>query len=146
MGTNFRIAFCASLLISTASYAGSSGGTPSGAAGKSERLSEAEIEALAPGEYVGTWKAKKQLHLMLSDDGTVSGTLDGRYHEGQWHVSNGKLCIEFTIIIFEKTKCDVVYREGNSVVSYNKKGKARIRLVRADHDAEGEVLTQEDQE
>jgi hypothetical protein len=146
MGTNFVIAFCASLLISTASCAGSSKGTPSGAAGKSERLSEAEIDALAPGEYVGTWKGKKQLHLMFNEDGTVSGTLDGRYHEGQWHVSEDELCIEFTILIFEKAKCDAVYREGDSVVSYNKKGKPRIRLVRADRNPEDEVLTQGTQE
>jgi hypothetical protein len=96
------------------------------------RLSPAEINALAPGVYVGSWKEKKELHLTLDKDGTVSGTVDGRYHVGTWYVSDEEFCIEFTIIIFEKTKCDSIYREGDWLVSYSKKGKVRIRLKLVD--------------
>ncbi|HEY7750339.1 MAG TPA: hypothetical protein VH933_16885 [Aestuariivirgaceae bacterium] len=93
-----------------------------------QRLSAAQISALAPGNYVGTWKGKRQLNLRLSSNGVVSGTVDGIHHSGRWYVSDGNLCLEFKIIIIKKTKCGEIRREGRWLVGYYKKGKPRIRL------------------
>lgn len=93
-----------------------------------QRLSEAQITALAPGKYVGTWKGKRQLNLRLSANGTIAGTVDGRYHSGRWYVSNGNLCLVFRILIFQKTKCGAIHRDGVWLIGYYKKGKPRIRL------------------
>ncbi|HEY7764591.1 MAG TPA: hypothetical protein VIB38_06350 [Aestuariivirgaceae bacterium] len=93
-----------------------------------QKLSSAQIQALAPGHYVGTWKGKRQLNLRLSPNGTVAGTLDGRYHSGRWYVSGGKLCLVFKILILEKTKCGAIHRDGNWLIGYYKKGRPRIRL------------------
>jgi hypothetical protein len=93
-----------------------------------QRLSAAQIAALAPGSYVGTWKGKRQLNLRLSPNGTVAGTVDGQYHSGQWYVSGGNLCLVFRILIFEKTKCGSIHRDGAWLVGYYKKGRPRIRL------------------
>lgn len=93
-----------------------------------QRLSEAQISALAPGSYVGTWKGKRQLNLKLSEDGTIAGTVDGKYHSGKWYVSKGNLCLVFRFLILQKTKCGSIHREGEWIVGYYKKGKPRIRL------------------
>ena len=102
---------------------------PSGAA---ERLTTAQIKALAPGTYVGMWKNKRQLNLRFSPNGTVSGTVDGIRHSGTWYASNGNLCLVFKILVFEKTKCGAILRNGRWLVGYyNKKGVPRIRLAKA---------------
>jgi hypothetical protein len=94
-----------------------------------ERLTTAQIKALAPGTYVGTWKNKRQLNLRLSPDGTVAGTVDGVRHSGKWYASNGNLCLVVRILILEKTKCGAILREGRWLIGYyNKKGRPRIRL------------------
>ena len=93
-------------------------------------LSAAEINALAPGVYVGTWKDTKKLHLTLSADGTVSGTVDGEHHAGRWYISGEELCIVFSAMIIEKTRCGTIDREGDWLVGYYKNGKPRIRLKR----------------
>jgi hypothetical protein len=94
-----------------------------------QRLSSAQISALAPGYYVGTWKGKRQLSLRLQPNGRISGTVDGQYHAGRWYVSNGNLCLVFRILVFEKTKCGAIHRDGRWLIGYyNKKGKPRIRL------------------
>ena len=95
-----------------------------------ERLSAAEINALAPGVYVGTWKETKQLNLTLNPDGTVSGTMDGEYHAGSWYLSGDELCIVFRVMVLEKTRCGAIHREGDWLVGYFKDGKPRIRLRR----------------
>jgi hypothetical protein len=92
------------------------------------RLTAAQISALAPGYYVGTWKGKRKLNLKLSPNGTVAGTVDGRYHSGRWYVSKGNLCLVFQILMFQKTKCGEIRRDGRWLVGYYKKGKPRIRL------------------
>jgi hypothetical protein len=94
-----------------------------------ERLTTAQIKALAPGTYVGTWKNKRQLNLKLSPNGTVAGTVDGIHHSGTWYASDGNLCLVFKILVFEKTKCGAIRREGRWLIGYyNKKGVPRIRL------------------
>src|SRR4026207_1547451 len=94
-----------------------------------QRLSSAQISALAPGFYVGTWKGKRQLNLKLASNGKISGTVDGQYHSGRWYVANGNLCLVFRILVCEKTKCGAIHRNGRWLVGYyNKKGKPRIRL------------------
>jgi hypothetical protein len=94
-----------------------------------QRLSSAQISALAPGYYVGTWKGKRQLSLRMQPNGRISGTVDGHYHAGRWYVSNGNLCLVFRILVFEKTKCGAIHRDGRWLIGYyNKKGKPRIRL------------------
>jgi hypothetical protein len=94
-----------------------------------QRLSSAQISALAPGHYVGTWKGKRQLSLRLSPDGKIAGTVDGQYHSGRWYVSNGNLCLVFKILVFQKTKCGAIHRNGRWLIGYyNKKGRPRIRL------------------
>lgn len=97
-----------------------------GAAGS--RLSGSEIKALAPGVYVGSWKGKRQLHLTLKQNGTVSGTVDGRHHSGKWYVSGDNLCLVIRVLVFQKTKCGSISRQGSWLVGYYKKGKPRIRL------------------
>jgi hypothetical protein len=93
------------------------------------RLSGSEIKALAPGVYVGTWKGKRQLHLTLKQNGTVSGTVDGRRHSGRWYVSGTNLCLVIRVMVIQKTKCGTISRQGAWLVGYyNKKGKPRIRL------------------
>src|SRR5215216_1354516 len=59
------------------------------------RLSASEIRALAPGDYVGTWKAKRKLHLTLNTNGTISGSVDGFRYRGNWYVSGQSLCVAF---------------------------------------------------
>jgi hypothetical protein len=104
----------------------------SGPGEAASRLSAAELRALAPGVYVGSWKGKLQLHLTLKQNGTVSGTVNGRYHAGKWYVSGQNLCLVFRILVFEKTKCGAISRQGPWLVGYyNKKGKPRIRLKAA---------------
>jgi hypothetical protein len=94
-----------------------------------QRLSSAQISALAPGYYVGTWKGKRQLSLKISPNGRISGTVDGQYHAGRWYVANGNLCLVFKILVFEKTKCGAIHRDGRWLIGYyNKKGRPRIRL------------------
>ena len=94
-----------------------------------QRLSAAQIAALAPGHYVGTWKNKRQLSLRLSPDGKIAGTVDGRYHSGRWYVAGGNLCRVFQILVITKTKCGAIHRNGRWLIGYyNKKGKPRIRL------------------
>jgi hypothetical protein len=110
------IALCALLLMTSAGQ---------GAA----RLSAAEINALAPGAYVGTWKAKRQLYLTLNTNGTISGSVDGYRYAGKWYVSGRNLCVSFKILSVTKTKCGDIHRQGVWLVGYyNKKGKPRIRL------------------
>jgi len=94
-----------------------------------QRLSSAQIAALAPGHYVGTWKNKRQLSLRFSPDGKIAGTVDGRYHSGRWYVAGGNLCLVFQILVIKKTKCGAIHRNGRWLIGYyNKKGKPRIRL------------------
>jgi hypothetical protein len=94
-----------------------------------QRLSSAQIAALAPGHYVGTWKNKRQLSLRLSPDGKIAGTVDGQYHSGRWYVADGNLCLVFRILVIQKTKCGAIHRNGRWLIGYyNKKGKPRIRL------------------
>jgi hypothetical protein len=94
-----------------------------------QRLSSAQIVALAPGHYVGTWKNKRQLSLRLSPDGKIAGTVDGQYHSGRWYVADGNLCLVFRILVIQKTKCGAIHRNGRWLIGYyNKKGKPRIRL------------------
>jgi hypothetical protein len=94
-----------------------------------ERLTTAQIKALAPGTYVGTWKNKLQLNLRLLPNGTVAGTVDGVHRSGTWYASDGNLCLVFKILIFEKTKCGAIARDGRWLIGYyNKKGQPRIRL------------------
>jgi hypothetical protein len=85
------------------------------------RLSAAEISALAPGEYVGTWKGKKKLHLTLNTNGTVRGTVDGHNYKGKWYVSHQSLCVVFRIMGTEKTKCGGIHRQGAGLVGYYNK-------------------------
>jgi hypothetical protein len=92
------------------------------------RLTAAQIAALAPGYYAGTWKGKRQLYLRLSPDGTISGTVDGARHSGKWYVSNGNLCLVFRVLALQKTKCGTIHREGSGFVGYYKKGRPRMRL------------------
>jgi hypothetical protein len=114
----YRLLFALSLLVSMA--------MPSEAA---SRLSGAEIKALAPGVYVGSWKGKRQLHLTLRQNGTISGTVDGRRYSGSWYVSGANLCLVIRVMVFQKTKCATISRQGAWLVGYyNKKGKPRIRL------------------
>jgi hypothetical protein len=116
MAYRIILALCALVLMTAPGDAGS-------------RLSAAEIKALAPGVYVGSWKGKLQLHLTLKQNGTVSGTVDGQYHAGRWYVSGGNLCLVFKILVFQKTKCGAISRQGAWLIGYyNKKGKPRIRL------------------
>jgi hypothetical protein len=101
--------------------------TSSGEAGT--RLSAAEISALAPGSYVGTWKAKRKLQLTLNTNGTISGSVDGYSYRGNWYVSGQSLCVAFKIMSVGKTKCGDIRRQGAWIVGYNnKKGEPRIRL------------------
>jgi hypothetical protein len=93
------------------------------------RLSAAEINALAPGDYVGTWKAKRKLHLTLNTNGTISGSVDGYRYRGNWYVSGQSLCVAFKIMSVQKTKCGDIRRQGAWLVGYsNKKGEPKIRL------------------
>jgi hypothetical protein len=92
------------------------------------RLSAAEISALAPGEYVGTWKGKKKLHLTLNPNGTVRGTVNGIGYRGKWYVSGQSLCVVFRIMGTEKTKCGGIHRQGAWLVGYYKQGTPRLRL------------------
>jgi hypothetical protein len=93
------------------------------------RLSADEIRALAPGDYVGTWKAKRNLHLTLNTNGTVSGSLDGYRYKGNWYVSGQSLCVAFKVMAIGKTKCGDIRRKGAWLVGYNnKKGQPRIRI------------------
>jgi hypothetical protein len=93
------------------------------------RLSAAEIRALAPGDYVGTWKAQRKLHLTLNTNGTISGSVDGFRYRGNWYVSGQSLCVAFNVMSVEKTKCGDIRRQGAWLVGYNnKKGEPRIRI------------------
>ena len=93
------------------------------------RLSAAEIRALAPGDYVGTWKAKRKLHLTLNTNGTISGSVDGYRYGGNWYVSGQSLCVAFKIMSVAKAKCGDIRRQGAWLVGYNnKKGEPRIRI------------------
>jgi hypothetical protein len=93
------------------------------------RLSAAEIRALAPGDYVGTWKAKRKLHLTLNTNGTISGSVDGFRYRGNWYVSGQSLCVAFNVMSVGKTKCGDIRRQGAWLVGYNnKKGEPRIRI------------------
>jgi hypothetical protein len=93
------------------------------------RLSAAEIRALAPGDYVGTWKAQRKLHLTLNKNGTISGSVDGFRYRGNWYVSGQSLCVAFNVMSVEKTKCGDIRRQGAWLVGYNnKKGEPRIRI------------------
>jgi hypothetical protein len=93
------------------------------------QLTAAQINALAPGSYVGTWKNKRQLRLTLSSNGTISGSVDGFRYKGRWHVAGQSLCITFQLMALSKTKCGTIRRQGASLVGYyNKKGEPRIRL------------------
>lgn len=113
----YRLLLALSLLVSMAMP---------GEAGS--RLSGSEIKNLAPGVYVGTWKGKRKLHLTLQQNGTVSGTMDGRRYSGSWYVSGENLCLVFKVLVIRKTKCGAVSRQGNWLVGYYKEGKPRIRL------------------
>jgi hypothetical protein len=98
-----------------------------------ERLTTAQIMALAPGTYVGTWKNKLQLNLNFSPNGTIAGTVDGKQHSGRWYVSNGNLCLVFKVLIIEKTKCGSIHRAGQWLIGYfSKKGKPRLRIRSTD--------------
>jgi hypothetical protein len=48
--------------------------------------------------------AKKKLHLTLNADGTVNGTVDGKFHAGTWYISGEDLCIVLRLSILEKTR------------------------------------------
>lgn len=96
--------------------------------GAASRLTGDEIKALAPGVYIGTWKGKRKLHLTLKQNGTVSGTVDGRHHSGSWYVSGNDLCLVFRVLVFKKSKCGAISRQGTWLVGYYKNGKPRIRL------------------
>ena len=97
-----------------------------------ERLSGEEIPTLAPGEYVATWKGKKRLHIFLSEDGTLHGTVNGKPQKGRWHIKDEKLCIEFRVLFIDRIRCDAVYRQAEWLVSFNKKRESRIRLARVE--------------
>lgn len=93
------------------------------------QLTAGQINALAPGSYVGTWKNKRQLRLSLSTNGTITGTVDGFNYKGRWHVSGQSLCVTFQLMSLSKTKCGTIRRQGAWLVGYyNKKGEPRIRL------------------
>ena len=93
------------------------------------RLSASEIRALAPGDYVGTWKAKRKLHLTLNTNGTISGSVDGFRYRGNWYVSGQSLCVAFNVMSVGKAKCGDIRRQGAWLVGYNnKKGEPRIRI------------------
>lgn len=113
----YRLLLALSLLIAMAlpSQAGS-------------RLSGSEIKSLAPGVYVGTWKGKRKLHLNIRQNGTISGTVDGRRHSGSWYVSGDNLCLVVKVLVIRKTKCGAISRQGSWIVGYYKEGKPRIRL------------------
>jgi hypothetical protein len=103
--------------------------TFSGQAQAGARLSAAEINALAPGSYVGTWKARRKLQLTMSSNGTISGSVDGYSYRGRWYVSGQSLCVAFKIMTATTTKCGEIRRQGAWLVGYsNKKGVPRIRI------------------
>src|SRR5687768_18165470 len=83
-----------------------------------QRLSSAPISALAPGSYVGTWKGKRQLALKPSPNGTIAGTIDGKYQSGRWYVSGANLCLVFRVLVLQKTKCVSIHREGRWYIGY----------------------------
>jgi hypothetical protein len=116
MYSRLVVALCAFLLMTLSSQAAT-------------RLSAAEINALAPGSYVGTWKASRKLHLTLNTNGTISGSVGGYNYRGSWYVSGQSLCIAFKIMSVAKTKCGDIRRQGAWLIGYNnKKGEPRIRL------------------
>ncbi|MGH6874410.1 MAG: hypothetical protein ACREDW_05305 [Aestuariivirgaceae bacterium] len=116
MYSRLVVALSAILLMTSSSHAGT-------------RLSAAEINALAPGDYVGTWKGKRKLHLTLNSNGTISGSVDGFRYRGNWYVSGQSLCVGFKIMSAAKTKCGDIRRQGAWLVGYsNKKGEPRIRI------------------
>jgi hypothetical protein len=116
MFSRLIIALCFCILMSVSSEAG-------------PRLSASEIRALAPGEYVGTWKAKRKLHIVFNANGTIHGSMSGFRYGGKWYVSGQNLCIVYRILTVEKTKCGAIRRQGPWLVGYyNKKGVPRIRL------------------
>jgi hypothetical protein len=97
-----------------------------------QRLSSAQISALAPGSYVGTWKGRRQLALKLSPNGSIAGTIDGKYQSGRWYVSGANLCLVFRVLVLQKTKCGSIHRDGKWFIGYYKKGKPRLRLRAVD--------------
>ncbi|HEY7749306.1 MAG TPA: hypothetical protein VH933_11585 [Aestuariivirgaceae bacterium] len=116
----YRLLLVLSLLVSMA--------MPSQAGSK---LSGSEIRNLAPGFYVGTWKGKRKLHISLKQNGTVSGSIDGRRYSGKWYVAGDNLCLVFKVMMFQKTKCGSITRQGSWLVGYYKEGKPRVRLKAA---------------
>ena len=94
----------------------------------SERLTETQIRALAPGQYVGSWKSKISINLHLDQDGSIYGYVKGVYRRGKWYVDNGQFCLTFTILIFSRTECGEIMRDGGWYIGLYKKGKPRLRM------------------
>lgn len=100
-------------------------GQPASAA---EKLTEAQIRALAPGQYVGSWKNKISVNLRLDPNGSIYGYVKGIYRRGSWYVDNGQFCLTFSILIFSRTECGEILRDGSSYIGLFKKGKPRLRM------------------
>lgn len=93
------------------------------------RLADAELQALAPADYAGTYKDKLQLVIQLKPNGKATGTADGKFHRGTWRVKNGEFCLTVHFLVFRKTKCSAVFQNGDSYFGmFNKHGKPRLKL------------------
>lgn len=111
-----------SLLLATAQ-----GGAAQSSYGR--QLGDAELLALAPADYAGTYKDKLQLVIHLRPDGKATGTADGKFHRGTWRVKNGEFCLTVKFLVYGKTKCSPVFQNGDSYFGmFNKHGKPRLKL------------------
>ena len=98
-------------------------------ASAAQRLTESQIRALAPGHYIGSWKSKTALSLQLERNGKIHGYVKGVYRTGNWYVSKGRFCLQFSILFITKTECGEIARDGGWYIGlYNKKGKPRLRM------------------
>lgn len=107
-------------------------GTVQNAAAQSEygrRLTDVELQALAPADYAGTYKDKLQLVIQLKPNGKATGTADGQFHRGTWRVRDGEFCLTVRILVLKKTKCSAVFKNGDRYFGmFNKSGNPRLKL------------------
>lgn len=93
-----------------------------------QKLSAAQLTALAPASYAGFLNGNKAATISLYTGGQIVGRTEGKYEVGKWFVQGSQLCIQFKVWTSNKPRCGAVFRDGPWLVGLNKDGEPQVKL------------------
>lgn len=99
-----------------------------GASIGAERLESAEIRALFPGQFSGTWKGQHRVTVDVSPNGTLAGSAGLMSDTGVWSILGRKLCVTFKSWTKNVRQCGEVFKTGTHYIGFVEDGKPMLQF------------------